>query len=505
MHNSKLENILNKISRLVVPDQPVGGFQVSNSSIRYLELGTDKSGNQKAVQDLAVRLAPGVVADGKIKDRKAFVDAATVMHGKISHDPKRVINVILTIPAGDIYVEVFSLPRLSEENLAGAAELNMKVVSPNPIDTSYYSWKAVGENKAGAGQLEILGAFVSKETINELSSSLEEAGFGIAAIEFSSLSLVRMLDSFGIIKSDKPYLLIKITEEGLIFIVIRNNNLYFNYFHPWGKMPETGISLSVVGATIRREGERVANFYASHWGGQIKNILFVAPSFGGELSKSIEKEYQGAEIIILDSNQDNLHGVRGAALRGATRRTEDYDINLINPGLINSFYQNQIMNFIDFWRNAATLVFAFMFIVFFATNLFLQNNANGIREREVANINDTEVAELTKLKAEANAFNTFIDSVSKANNSIYKIYPSLTKLNDAQEEDVSIARLTVRNPERVVAIEGVAKTEREAFDFKNRLSEIPEIGREIDLPLHKVVVGADGKASFSLSFTMKNL
>ncbi|OGY59769.1 MAG: hypothetical protein A3B23_03615 [Candidatus Colwellbacteria bacterium RIFCSPLOWO2_01_FULL_48_10] len=496
--------LFHKLSKLVMPPTGIGGLQITNSSIRFMEFTRDRKTHGLAVKSASLRLPPGIVESGRIKDQPNFVMALRNLRAQVVPKGGKMVNVVLTIPAGDVYVEAFNLPALEDKNISEAANLNMQVISPNPIERSYYSWMVVGDASAGYSQLEVLGAFASKEVVDEFTAALEEAGFGIAAIEFSSLSLKRVLTAAAIVKKEFPYLLVKITQEGLIFIIIRNNNLYFNYFHSWDKVVEESgvVTLEQINSIVATESQRVMNFYSSHYGGQIKNILLITSVFADEIMAFLEVRYPGFEKTLLRSDKENLHGVRGAALRGAMTYAEEDEINLMGPDVVNAFWRDKINRFVGFWRNIVLTAAVFVLAVFGLADFSIRAQAEIIRIANMTNLREPATTELVEVQKTAKNFNVLVAALLKVRASAKDASPLIQTINAAAGANISVVRLSLRSADLSGTIDGLASSQDAIISFKNRLIAVSGIA-DADLPLSSIINQPSGKWSFVISFKIK--
>lgn len=492
-------NLVQKFNKVMLPSRAVAGLQVTNSDLRFLELKLDK-GKLFVSRSASLRLPPGIVESGRVKDRINFIAALKTIHNQIILNGKNNINVVLTIPTGDVYAQAFNMPSVSKAGLEEAIELNLQIISPTPIEKAYYSWK-VAREKGDGGQMELLGVFVQREIIDEFNNCLEEAGFGVAAIEFSSLSMARLLAYYKIIDGESSYLLVKITQEGLIFMILRNGNLYFDYFHSWDKVAAEGrgVSTAAINEIIYSESQRVLNFYSSHWGGQIKNIILITPALIKEISEFLKSIYPSMEIYPLSSDTDNLHGVRGAALRGLLGNPLDPDINLMNPQGINAYYRDQIVFFTRFWRNIAVTVMIFLVFAFIGADLFLRNQASALEtiRETLGGIPDT--TDLKALENKARAFNDMVASVEQYEAGHYSPITYLNDINTALDASITVSRLYIQESDGVGSIEGISQDQNAVISFKNRLAEIQGL-QEVNLPLSNINPQPNGQVYFSMTF-----
>jgi len=307
----KFKKAFAEMTRLISPTPPVGGLEITDLAIRFLEI--KKEGSRAA----SLRLPPGIIEKGRIKEgqKPNFVAALKNIHSQILADNRKLIHVVLSLPDSDVYIQSFSVPKIAESNLGETADLNLKMISPIPIETSYYGWQRIGENEAGGGTIELLGAFMPSNNVDEIITALREAGFGVAAVEFAALSLVRQLNRLSALDNTVPNLVINMMPEGLDFMVIKNSNLYFNYFYSWNlaQSDSRSITLENLKEALESEINKVLNFYTGHWGGQIKDVLLVTPALQEEIKNIIIGKFPNLQIKIFGSGEVTIVG--GAALR----------------------------------------------------------------------------------------------------------------------------------------------------------------------------------------------
>ncbi|MBI1839210.1 MAG: hypothetical protein HYR95_02890 [Candidatus Colwellbacteria bacterium] len=490
---------LKSFIRLLTPTLPIGGLQITDSMLCFLDVNGDK------IKSASVRLAPGMVESGKIKSgqRQQFVSALKSLHSQISADPKKTIDVILSVPSGSVYIQPFSVSRFAENNLREAADLNMRMISPNQITDSYYGWQKIGESDEGGGRIELLGAFAQIAPLDEIMLSLREAGFGVAAVEFSSLSLARAINDKRVVLKDTPYLAIEINSDGLDFMVLREGNLQFDYFHPWKLVQSDGRDIPVASliAAIETETEKIFNFYSGRWGGQIRNMLIVT-SFGGvELKESIQIRFPDTDVEVF--NPEELKSVRGAAIRGVIPRSEDVDMSLTSETAAKIFEQDQILHFISIWRNILLTVSVFMLSVYVVTDIYLQRLVVEITKHAEAAPIGSESTEFMTLKGKAQEFNRLVEFVRVAKDSGHNLYPFLRELINLSGVRISFERIYFQSVEQPVTVTGAATSEDAVLEFKNKLSSLSQIA-DVNLPLSSITTRPDGRLAFTTTFIIKS-
>ncbi|MBI2013601.1 MAG: pilus assembly protein PilM [Candidatus Colwellbacteria bacterium] len=502
MKKIDLGNAFYLLNKVLMPPSTVGGLQITNSIIRFLELAPSSAkGDFVLKRDVSLRLPPGILESNRIKDTVLFIQALKELRKRIGIKPKKLVDVILTIPAGDVFVQAFTVPILAEDKLKEAVDLNLKAISPIPIDRSYYSARKIGKTMEGGGQYEFLGTFVQQDVMDEFADAVEVAGFGIAAVEFSSVGFARTLISAGAVSDNKPYLIVKITQDGVIFLILKNGELYFNYFHPWEKIMEEGggVSLDSIFSVVRLEMQRLLNFYSQRSEGRIKDAVIISPAYGEELANFIYKEHPYINIQYVNSQQENFHGVRGAAERGLLPRHKDTNINLMGPHRLGAYLRNQILAFVVFWRSILAVSLGFLLALFISANIILTKEVERSEELIAINLGTAEFAELDSLKASAAEFNDLVKVLQGVRGELQHSAEFIDEINNARSGEVVLERLNLNFTASSGLLRGNAVNERAILAFRDRLLAMESL-EDINMPLADIVTQPTGRVAFLVSF-----
>lgn len=495
------KSIWSRFSVLLFPTSQIGGLEITDSVINFYDL------SRSNIPAASLRLPPGIVEDGKVKQGQEanFTEALRVIHSQITADSKKIINVILTLPGNDVYAQSFNVSKAAESNLAEAAELNLRMISPMPVEGAYYGWQRIADIGGPGGVIELLGAFVPSESINSIIVALRETNFGVAAVEFSALSLVRQLVSLKKIDKTLSYLVMHVTAEGLDFIVIKNNSVYFNYFYPWKlvQADERNITLTNMEIVVDNEVARIFNFYLGRSGSQLKDMIIVTPSLGEEITQAVTKKFPDMKISSIPSEE--VAAVAGAALRGLIARAEDTDISLTGESAVKIFEEQEVLEFTYLWRKVAITVMSFILLVFSVGDIYISRLADKIAITAASTENtQTETPELAALRAQAADFNKVVDLVKSAQELDVRIAPFLNYLGQLAGANISFSRLTVQSLSSPVLILGTAPDENSVLDFKKRLDDQSQF-TNVSVPLSSIAMKPDGKVFFQATFLVGNL
>ncbi len=503
-----LKSAIFNLFRVLNPQPPIGGLEINESALNFALI---KDGE---LISASLSLPPGVIEEGKVKNAEAFSAALKELHSKITPRVKKKVYVVATIPEGNLYVQVFNLPMIASNSLEEAVKLNLQMISPVEFQTVYSDWQKIGEVDVDGGQLEILGAFASKQMVDELTKYLIEANFVVAAMEIPGLALGRLINPQEVANKLQSVILLRLSSSGLSFSILRNGNLYFDHFVPWqaGK-----ISLTALEDMIVREAQKVLNFYASHWPSALSGFLLAVPTpeIEEKLSKLLADTFTlqvyplknfidgQAQRLNLALKGSSLVAL-GSAIRGLIPRSEDKIISATSVGTEDNYRQNQIVNFISVWRNIALTVVLFALVLFGTTEGFLMQQVKSLEARLDSVSILSENQEFNKLYGEVKEFNQRVELALEAKSQGNDWAPFLEKLRDLAGKEIVLRRIFVQSLQTPVLINAQAPSEDKIIYFKNALASEPQF-QDVSLPLGNIVPGNQGMIDFSISFKIKSL
>ena len=90
----------------------------------------------------AVRFEPGILDQGKIKNRESLIASLSSLRSQMPGfaGKTKKMNVIVTVGATSVYNQVFHLPLVRGENLASAVELNLRMATPADFSKVFCSY-----------------------------------------------------------------------------------------------------------------------------------------------------------------------------------------------------------------------------------------------------------------------------------------------------------------------------------------------------------------------------
>ncbi len=493
---------INRWLRFLNPPPRINGLEITDSKLRYVMMNDGK------VKHLSYRLPGGVVEGGRVQDKAKFTSALIEFHKQITRLSKP-INVIVSISASNVYTQIFNLPYVAKQKLEEAAQLNLQMISPIDIRSAYSDWEMVGETKGRQTKMELMGAFVSSQIINDLMASLEEAGFIVVAIESVPLSLARIMRELSDKDITEPHLMFSLSMDGLDFFVLRNGKLYFNYFVSWKTLQsEGGGSLSVMAVKKLVVGElrRILNFYTGRWGGVIKDLLVVSSVSNKEVVTAIEENFdlkiQKLVLPVYPNLSPAWLVALGAALRGQLVRSEDIFISLTKVGTEEKFEQSRIISFVGFWRNIVVTVLASILVIFGVFDLFVVSSLNKAEQQLGVAPKGLEVSDIEQLENQAKEFNALVDKLALAKDQSPRWIPFFGILRNLAGSQIMLTQIRFSTEDKSISLSGRAGSERSVINFKNILVRQDNF-EDVSLPLTNIKVDNSGRANFNVGFKLK--
>ncbi len=487
----------------LTPGNSVGGLEASDTALQFVELYP--GGKSKRVQ-ASLRLPPGVIEGGVVQDKGKFIVALHMLRKQIKSGSLGAPDVILTIPANNIYIQSFNVPLVSESDLAQAAELNMRMISPIDIDSSYYGWQELDrDSETITSQLELVAAFIDRKIVDDYVQAVEAAGYVIAAVESSTISLVRSLLRNKLLKHEAPYLVVQIQSSGIYFILVKSKNIAFNFFSPWATVrgQDQTISLDSAESLMEVEMRRLFNFYSTHWSGsEVKNIALVTPALESELSAYIGSKFPSAEVEVVDA--EAATAAYGAALRGTRSRSKDSDISLYSVTAHEAYLGNQILQYMGYLRSVLVAVFGAILVLFAISDIYLGRVAAYEAQSAGANLKQTEAAQLANLQNSAAQFNDMVAIISQVKASQIKVSWLVSMIDQAALSDgIVLNRVDIESSSKTGVVVGNARNEAAANDFRDKIAAIEQLS-QAQIPYSTVTVQPDGSIVFTLTFSIQS-
>jgi hypothetical protein len=487
--------------------QNVGGLEVNDQMLRFVYY------DGALWQFHAVRYAPGVVVDGRIKNKEAFHAALLELKSEIfgGKTAKKTVNVVVSFSSANAYSQVFSLPFLEGDSLEKAVGLNIQMISPVDISEMYTDWQVLARNET-AGQSDFLSVFIERVIVDEMTQMLSEASFTVMAVESKALVFARILrEKAKEIDITRSYVVVSVDNVGIDFLIIRNGELYFEYMNQWRDLvDEKGqISMETFAATVEKSTHRVMNFYGQHWSDPVSEIFIMSDVLYEETRKAIAAStpvpvapcavYFGEQKI-----PSEWLVALGCGMRSIEFGKRKKEISLLSVSAEETFLRRQFMDFMDFWRILVPAVFAFTIAILVGIDVFLAQIQQSSIVASNAALKNGNPAAVADALATATDFNRSVALIQGIEDSAKPKVPVMNAiLNAAASNDISVTNISFQSKEGSVAMSGAADSEDKIFAFEKNIGSDARFAN-VDVPLSNIQKQiSGGMFSFTMTFSVK--
>ena len=497
-----MKSFFEKILSLLRVRTIVAGMEVSDQAIRLVHFA-------KGVWQLhAIRLEPGIMENGVIKDKDAFIASLVELKTKsgISGGSKRKINVVVSLSSGSPYIKTFKLPEIEGEDLGKAVELNLEIASPGSASETYSGWEMIGREEA-AGQVDILSGFIDRPIVDAAVDALFSAGYIPMAIESKSLALTRVFREKGSgIDLQKPYILVDVDSDGVQFLVVRDGALYFEYSHRWADIENAKgeISMEAFEDELKTSLRQVLNFYAQQWTEPLAAVVLSAVAFHDEIERVIAENISlpAVRLTLLMGQPISSEWLvaLGCNLRGAVGEKSSNEINFLGVELEDKFRAESLLVFLELWRVVVPIALVILIATFTFAGFILTSERLDIE----VNYGGGPIANngIVALVASSSIFNNEVAAIQDVENpgapSNSAIISDLTSIT--AQEGVTISKLTSDGSSDIF-LSGIASSQDAISTFKTALSADTHVSA-VQLPLASIQP-AGNAYTFQIEFSYK--
>ena len=179
------------LNKKIISFEPkVFGLDLSDLSMKLLELEREGR-SEKIIGYSALDVSPGLIEDGKIIDKEKV--AACIREAVKKAAPRKISTkkVICSVPESKAFLRIISIPKMEESEIPEAIKWEIEASIPLSIDQVYYDWQFIEADSSG--KQNILTLAVGKETIDEMTATLEMAGLTVYGFEVESIASARSL------------------------------------------------------------------------------------------------------------------------------------------------------------------------------------------------------------------------------------------------------------------------------------------------------------------------
>lgn len=493
-------NIFNKLLSIIKATPTIGGLEISDSFLRFAVW----DGSQWLTT--ALRLPPGIVVGGQIKDQKNFIEALKIFHRQIMGNKRTSsrISVVVSLSSIGIYTQVFTLPFIEGDSLDKAVQLNIQMISPLDFASAYSGWQFAHRDSDNL-RIEILSAFISRKIIDDFSKSLKDANFIPVAVESRALSLTRLIkDAVADINREKSYIILSVDSSGVDVMIARHGELHFDYYNSWKDIQgdDREVTFDAFNGAVIRNLHQVVNYYNSHWQDPLAEILFLSPVFQDQIKKTIEENFGLATKELHINSQIPISSdwfvSLGSAMRGIYSRRNDTEISLLGLDAQDEFQQEQVVGFFRFWRMLLPASLSVLLLSIFAVNYVLSGINSSLIDRISRLASPEQVKEMALIEKEANDFNRLVGLLGSLSSIPQKTIVIRNLSKHADKNNIRIERVYNQSNTVPYKLTGQARSQDELIAFKKDLDSDP-VFLNVILPLSNMKTVSQG-VEFSLTF-----
>ncbi|MDE2019359.1 MAG: hypothetical protein KGJ13_03355 [Patescibacteria group bacterium] len=500
----KLSSISEKILNTFRVKQMTGGLEITDQVMR---LGIAEG---SAWQFYAVRMEPGILEGGKIKDRIRFLEYLAALKAKVfgKPDPKNRKKLHVTVALGEtaMFNQIFSLPFIKGENLEQAAKLNLQMSSPADFAQVYSGWQIVKQDESQA-RVELLGAFTDRVLIDDLVAALFEAGYVAISIESKALALARLLREQGRgIDMGAPYIMVGVDDAGLDFLIIRGGQLYFEYANVWRDLQsEDGtIPAERFQESLETSLRQVMNFYLQHWEGRVEGVIVSSGVFMSEIERAAEDalslQVYSLSAMMGDRIAPEWFVAFGTGLRSQYARSKDHEITLLGEEAQETYEKDRILGFAEFWRFFIPTMLVILVALFGLANFIFSRIDAGLPRPRVGP--SPQAGDIAALQSQAAAFNQSVAMIASIENGSQPKSAILDAIASAAAANgVVLSRVSYPSAGAPVYVAGTAASSSAILDFKAAVASDTQFS-SVDLPLAGIQ-NVGGNYAFSMTAEVK--
>ncbi len=168
------------------------GLDISERSIKAVQLSKNLHGawKLKAISDIV--LAEGAIKDGRIIDVKHVSQAIEklISHPKIGRFSTR--YTVSCLPENKTFIKMIDIPPMSSQEIGEAVKWEAEHHIPLSINETYWDWQLVN-NKLSNKRIPILIGVSPKDIVNSYNRTFKQTKLTVIALEIEAEAIVRSL------------------------------------------------------------------------------------------------------------------------------------------------------------------------------------------------------------------------------------------------------------------------------------------------------------------------
>lgn len=232
------------------------GLDISQSSVKLVELGKTSDGTLALERCSIVPLEAGWVNDGNIE---RFDDVAAAVRRAVTSSGAKTKHAALALPSSMVISKKILLPaNLSEQEMEAQVESEATQYIPFSLDEVNIDFYVIGPSPGSEDDVEVMIAASRKEKVEDRQGLAEAAGLTPTVIEVDSnaarLAAQRLIDRFPETRQGAIVALFKIGSTNSTIQVLQDSNVLYERDQNFGGAQLTQMLVRQYGFT-RDEAE----------------------------------------------------------------------------------------------------------------------------------------------------------------------------------------------------------------------------------------------------------
>lgn len=487
-----------RIIDYLLPKEPIGGIEITESSLRFVFL---KKGKKEVTEFVEAPLRGGLITKGVPQDIDTLAYFLTINLDRITKGKKLARKFVASVPDSVIHTQPFFIPLgLSEEEEIAFVKNNFHLISPFPYEDTYVDWQEVETQ----GNRKIVFVAVGiRSVIDKYRNALSLAGVDLVALEPFALSAHRMIEI-----PKGLQVLFFLFRNKLTVSVLADAKPYFTHEHILGEgesVEERVVAeMRRLEAFVENEFEKrsVSFSYVAFQDADTEKLESLAKEKGVEMQSLAIKEVKAPDESF--TLFPGFVAVTGAAMRGLIPRAKDTIVSVLPVGTELAYIRMKKKVFFTTLRYVSIGVAVLILTSFVGLYAFLAT----ITQRELDRLElEREVVlpgHIGEIREAVDIFNREVDTLQRIQEMIISPFPSFEVIEEIHAlPGIQLNSVSVAHEEEEeeggtsITIRGVA-AEREDFRALREHFERPEFSN-VNFPIFSIVEATD--ISFTITFS----
>lgn len=468
-------------------DGGVAGLEVNDDCLRLVLLEEQKKTPPKVSLAVEVLLEPAAVSAGQILNRTAFTAGLKKL---LSQAGRRINYVIVSLPADQIYLKVFTFPpTLSKEKLDNSLKLITSFQLPKPVETVYYDWEKIS-GQADKSQASL--ALIDKDRVRTMIDCLAGCGLQAVAMEFHPMGVARALDP----ADDAPALFIDKGLSSTAFSIVQKGSVRFLRCLPNRYLKnETAGEADKIAAYYEIEAEKIGRLI-------LRGAFTEAERKKFSLPAAYPKIVPLAPADKIAGQTDWLPAL-GAAWRGLIPRADDRLTSLMEIGTELAYEQKKALTFAGFMVKL-TAVLTIFFVCAFAGTWLLSLKIRENFNNRIENYRSLPATAGTdELEARAASFNELVAKAAELARSEPLWTVLIKEVTGRVTPGIQINSLNIGGAGQPVSISGLAEGRDGLNRFKESLAA-SDLFSDVVTPNVTLPLSGRTTIPFTLTFNLRD-